>query len=132
MMMSEFFDRTGCEPTSEEYHYIEESYYEFDGSKDEFCKAWLQDKRSGKWALEYRLRKALDDQKAEYEAQIKKKDEDLEFYRGLTDQLRAEVKSTKAMCTEHWNNFRAQEDRADAAEAEIIKLKARLSDLLDK
>ena len=34
MMMSEFIERTGYEPTYEEYHHIEESYYEFDGKRD--------------------------------------------------------------------------------------------------
>ena len=72
MMMQEFTERTKYNPTAEEYHYIEESYYEFEGtSKDEFCKQWLKDKKSGKWELEYRLRKSLDDQKAMYEEKLK-------------------------------------------------------------
>ena len=41
MMMSEFIERTGFEPTAEEYEKIEDAYYRFDGSKDEFCKNWL-------------------------------------------------------------------------------------------
>lgn len=40
MMMSEFIDRTGFEPTAEEYNRIEDDYYNFDGNKDEFCKSW--------------------------------------------------------------------------------------------
>ena len=39
MMMSEFIDRTGFEPTAKEYAKIEEAYYDFDGDKDAFCKA---------------------------------------------------------------------------------------------
>ena len=39
MMIREFVDRTGFEPTATEYAAIEEKYYSFDGSKDEFCKA---------------------------------------------------------------------------------------------
>lgn len=31
MMMSEFIDRTGFEPTAKEYAKIEEAYYDFDG-----------------------------------------------------------------------------------------------------
>lgn len=31
MMMSEFIQRTGFEPTAEEYEKIEEAYYNFDG-----------------------------------------------------------------------------------------------------
>lgn len=37
MMMQEFTQRTGFEPTFDEYAEIEEAYYEFDGDKDAFC-----------------------------------------------------------------------------------------------
>ena len=40
MMMSEFIERTGFEPTAEEYAEIEEAYYSFDGDKDAFCRHW--------------------------------------------------------------------------------------------
>ena len=43
MMMSEFIDRTGFEPTAKEYAKIEEDYYDFDGDKDAFCKAFVKD-----------------------------------------------------------------------------------------
>lgn len=42
MMMSEFIERTGFEPTCEEYAEIEEAYYEFHGNKDEFCKQFVE------------------------------------------------------------------------------------------
>lgn len=45
MMMSEFTERTGIEPTMEEYHVIEEMYYEFDGDKNAFCKDFLKNNR---------------------------------------------------------------------------------------
>lgn len=41
MMLQEFIDRTGFEPTYEEYRKIEEAYYEFSGNKDDFCKAFV-------------------------------------------------------------------------------------------
>lgn len=40
MMMSEFIERTGFQPTASEYVKIEEAYYDFDGDKDAFCKAF--------------------------------------------------------------------------------------------
>ena len=43
MMMSEFIDRTGFEPTAKEYAKIEEAYYDFDGDKDAFCTAFVKD-----------------------------------------------------------------------------------------
>lgn len=41
MMMSEFIERTGFHPTASEYAKIEEAYYDFDGDKDAFCKAFM-------------------------------------------------------------------------------------------
>lgn len=60
MMPSEFEERTGYTPSNKEYHYIEESYYDYNGNKDDFCKAWLKDKKSGAWARELELRKRID------------------------------------------------------------------------
>lgn len=42
MMMSEFIERTGFEPTADEYEQIECAYYDFDGDKDAFCKAFVK------------------------------------------------------------------------------------------
>lgn len=42
MMLHEFSERTGFEPTFEEYAEIEEAYYQFDGSKDAFCKHFVE------------------------------------------------------------------------------------------
>lgn len=42
MLIQEFIDRTGFEPTYDEYRKIEEDYYEFDGDKDAFCKAFVE------------------------------------------------------------------------------------------
>ena len=42
MMLSEFVERTGFEPLAFEYAKIEEAYYDFDGDKDAFCKAFVQ------------------------------------------------------------------------------------------
>ena len=49
MMISEFIERTGFEPTAKEYATIEEAYYDFDGDKDAFCKAFVKD--GGAWKL---------------------------------------------------------------------------------
>ena len=42
MMISEFIERTSFEPTASEYAKIEEAYYNFNGNKDEFCKAFMK------------------------------------------------------------------------------------------
>lgn len=40
-MISEFIERTGFEPTADEYAKIEEAYYNFDGDKGDFCRAFI-------------------------------------------------------------------------------------------
>ena len=86
MMKHEFIERTKYTPSDEEYHYIEESYYESDCiDKNEFCKQWLKDKKSGKWDMEYKFRKLLDQQKAEYEEKLREKEETLDWYRSEFD-----------------------------------------------
>ena len=42
MMLSEFVERTGFQPTADEYEQIEDAYYNFDGDKDAFCKAFVE------------------------------------------------------------------------------------------
>lgn len=95
MMMSEFIERTGYEPSYEEYHYIEESYYEFPGNKDEFCKQWKKDQKDGHWQRELKLMKAMDEMKAQYEKKIADQEENLNFYRPYFDRAtQAEKKAT--------------------------------------
>lgn len=81
MMMSEFIERTGYEPSYDEYHYIEESYYVFPGNKDEFCQQWMRDKEDGHWQRELDLMRAMDQMKAEYEKKIADQEDNLKFYR---------------------------------------------------
>ena len=42
MMLSEFVERTGFTPLPFEYEKIEEAYFDFDGDKDAFCKAFVE------------------------------------------------------------------------------------------
>lgn len=66
MLVSEFIDRTGYQPTAEEYAAIEKSYYHFKGDKDAFCKEWSKanpDKAGTLWAAikeQQRLGKVFD------------------------------------------------------------------------
>ena len=81
MMMHEFIERTGYTPSFEEYKLIEESYYEFDGYKDDFCKWWKKANKSGEWKKELRLRQKLSDVEHDYREQLREKEEMLEWYR---------------------------------------------------
>lgn len=99
-MKQEFIERTKYNPSDEEYHYIEESYYEADTPyKDEFCKQWLKDKKSGKWDMEYKFRKLLDQQKAEYEEKLREKEEWLDWYRSEFDKGMKAQKKLKEIKT---------------------------------
>ena len=42
MMRSEFIERTGFEPMSDEYDEIEREYMGTEVDKDEFCKTWIK------------------------------------------------------------------------------------------
>ena len=86
MMMSEFIERTGYRPSSEEYEHIEESYYTFPGNKDEFCKQWKKDYKDGHWERELTLRKSMAAMQSEYLAKIEKQEESLKFYRAQFDE----------------------------------------------
>ena len=55
MMMSEFIERTGFEPTGDEYRAIEEEYMGGSDDKDTFCKNW---KKNGGIQRLTRARKA--------------------------------------------------------------------------
>ena len=44
-----------------------------------------RDKKSGKWDMEYKFRKLLDQQKAEYEEKLREKEETLDWYRSEFD-----------------------------------------------
>ena len=88
MMRSEFIERTGYEPDFEEYGFIEESYYEFNGNKDEFCKAWLKDKKDGHWEKELMLRRKMEEMEKANRAKIQEMEENLSFYRPYFDRSR--------------------------------------------
>ncbi len=45
MMIHEFTELTGFEPSMEEYAEIEQQYYEFDGDKKAFCKHFIENGR---------------------------------------------------------------------------------------
>lgn len=60
MLYSEFVERTGVHVDAKEYAAIEESYYNFDGNKDEFCSWWCK-------VNESRIKAAKEQQRKEQE-----------------------------------------------------------------
>lgn len=85
MLLDEFAERTHYTPDYDEYHYIEEAYYDFDGNKDEFCNWWKKENSSGRWKRELKLRKKADEEYRQlYDASMAYKqetEETLSFYR---------------------------------------------------
>lgn len=81
MLYNEFVTLTETEVSDEEYRYIEQSYYDSELDKAEFCKLWKQDYDSGKWAVELALRRKLDrmtEELKEREKEIAKLEEQLD------------------------------------------------------
>lgn len=75
MLMQEFTDMTGFEPTVEEFNQIEAEYYRFNGDKQAFCKDFVE--RSGEKQVHARraeyikeLYSRLMDQEKEYTARL--------------------------------------------------------------
>lgn len=177
MMYSEFVERTNIEVSNEEYGFIEESYYEFEGNKDEFCKAWLKAKKNGMWEMELKFRKRMSDMNAAHKVEIEEIKKNLDNYKEAfevtsqkaivnkekADKLQVELyeankkaqesielqedcnelnkrieslaeekRIANETATKLWEDFRTQEDRANALEQEVIKLKAKLYDLICK
>ena len=98
MMIHEFTERTKYTPSTEEYRYIEESYYDSNLYKDDFCKAWLKAKRSGAWETELRLRKTIDAQKAHFAADLAEKQETIEWYSEQFEKLWGRGLSVSVKC----------------------------------
>lgn len=73
MMKSEFIERTGFEPTADEYEEIEREYMGTDVDKDIFCKQW---KKAGGVERLMRLRaRRIEELEAEVQQRTKEYDE---------------------------------------------------------
>ena len=90
MMKSEFIERTGFEPTAEEYAQIEEAYYEFSGDKNAFCKDFLK-KRGverlirGRASKIEELKKELEDMEKKLEAEKKASEKEIDSLKKQLD-----------------------------------------------
>jgi len=86
MLLSEFIDRTGYQPTAEEYVEIEMAYNAFIGDKDKFCRAWCKSNphKAGKlWAAikeQQRIGKVFDRLVAHIVKYAKRRDFDRDMF----------------------------------------------------
>lgn len=132
MMYNEFVERTGIEVSNEEYEIIEESYYDSELMKDDFCKEWLKQRKAGKWEIELKFRKRLKETENKAFADMKNMNAQLTNYR---EALEISSEAERRMRDER-NSFEAAAIKKDAEIAElqkeIIILKAKLYDMICK
>ena len=74
--------------------------------------------------------KWLEDQNEEVKQELCEAKEDSQEWQKRYDKLHKMADDYANKAQENWKNFREQEDRADALEQEIIKLKAKLYDMM--
>lgn len=103
MLLGEFIDRTGYQPTAEEYAAIEKEYYHFKGDKDQFCRAWCKantTKAGTLWAAikeQERLSKVFD-KVAEFVRKCKSKREDFYYMDYSQQQAFMDAMCEKCKC----------------------------------
>lgn len=103
MLVSEFIDRTGYQPTAEEYDEIEKAYYVFAGDKDAFCRAWSKanpHKAGTLWAAikeQERLSKVFD-KVSEFVRKSKMKREDFYYMDYSQQQAFMDAMCEKCKC----------------------------------
>ena len=91
MMISEFIERTGFQPTYDEYRKIEDAYYDFQGNKDEFCKQFVAENGEKKIyaaraAYIEDLESQLIDTEKEHKAEVEKLQKQIESLAAQLDQ----------------------------------------------
>ena len=111
MMYNEFVERTGYEPSMQEYAIIEEAYYCYTGNKDEFCEAWKQYHDTALWQSFMKTAKTLSEQEYEnrqlekqiagMEHRIKEQDGEIEDRNGQIMYMREQIDCMKAKMEAH-------------------------------
>lgn len=76
------------------------------------------------------LHEEIDAVKARYEKNIDELKAENSNLSEKIETLHHKVSEVTEMCNKNWNNFREQEDRAEALELENMKLKAKLYDMM--
>lgn len=67
---------------------------------------------------------------AELKQELQEANEDAQEWQKQYDRIRDKANEYANSAKEHWNNFREQEDKVEALEMEIVKLKAKLYDMM--
>lgn len=127
MMRSEFIERTGFEPTADEYAEIEQEYMGCDIDKDLFCKQWK--KQGGIERMMRRRARRIE----ELEDSLKKAESDYDRmdaqYCTTINELRNEK---KAMQDKYDNDMKGRFDYESLLEEENKRLERQVEELEDK
>ena len=127
MMRSEFIERTGFEPTADEYAEIEQEYMGCDIDKDLFCKQWK--KQGGIERMMRRRARRIE----ELEDSLKKAESDYDRmdaqYCTTINELRNEK---KAMQDKYDNDMKGRFDYESLLEEENKRLERQAEELEDK
>ena len=133
MMMSEFIERVGFEPTAAEYHEIEAEYMGCDVDKDKFCKDW---KKNGGIQRLCRLRVRRIE---ELENEVKLKDRQFEemdarhcrSFNELNDRMKKKVAefeekvaAYEKLTEERYNETEEVKKKLEEAEGQIATVRA--------
>lgn len=93
MLIKEFIERTGYEPTLEEYAFIEEAYYESECvGQQQFCQQWLSDFKNGYWQRELELRKSRANIKQVYRDIQRQMNDDIHFWMELAQKHESRIR----------------------------------------
>ena len=101
MMRSEFIERTGFDPTAEEYHEIEDQYMESDLDKDKWCAKWKRDGGIIRYANARRKHaEELERTLASVNKDLKVMTDSRNYNQNLANEYRDEVFKLKQIITE--------------------------------
>ena len=120
MMMSEFIELTGFEPTGDEYSEIEAEYMNCNEDKQVFCKNW---KKNGGIQRLCRLRVARID---ELERQLRNKDRDIENRNHEIIELKSSIKTIENMVKEKDEEIEGLRHEYTEKDLELLREKDRI------
>lgn len=95
MMIEEFEQRTGHFPSSAEYKAIEAAYMEFDGDKDEFCKAYKKNANGIAERIQREVDAAAFKENRQHAADLTRRDIEIERLKKQLERIAEAASSVK-------------------------------------
>ena len=129
MMMSEFIERVGFEPTVAEYQEIEREYMGCDVDKDQFCKEW---KKNGGIQRLMRLRaRKIEELEAEVSLKERQYEEMDTRYCKRINQIQADMKDKLDEVTTEYNREKEEVIRMSRLYQEAMTAKKEAEEKLE-